>query len=258
MRASPRLAGLAGLAYATAALVAAEADARSCIRHAYEHMSVRRVDVLADGRSVAAPAELAAFDELLNSGGRGEALLFWEHDGDGSVGAKGFGEREAIEPSARQAAYIASWSQSVFRTSCGYSVPYTPILPGRYAFTADRSGSPISQGVVARALTVSGDRQRVTLDFAVGERSYVALYEVVCAEFRWEAEGRVCAPKEPHDDSAPPEVPRSAPERPAPDPEPAPPAHAEPRGCAIDPPAPAAALVVFVFVALVVARRRQR
>lgn len=258
---------LAACALAIASLASGDAAGRSCISHAYEHMELRRLDVRERGALVEAPASLPAFDQLLNSGERGKSVLLWEHEGDWSAGAKWFASREAIEPSATQAAYIEASASRVLQTSCGYPVVYTPILAGRYTFKEDHTGGATSQGIDARTVTVSADRQRVHLEFVLAEQRYTATYEVTCAYFDW-GEGRQCGPKEEHvdapflsaveaaaDDPPPPEPPRIDPPPPR---DPEPPAHAEPIGCAIAGSGFSATLALGGLALLLASARRRR
>ena len=176
-------------------LAPAAAEARSCIGHAYETMALQRLDVRAGGVSAPAPPGLAAFDELLNSGEGGASLLFWNHASDWERGAKWFASRQAIEPTPIQAQHIAEVAARDLKTSCGYMVDYTPILPGRYTYKEDHSGEPVSVGVDARSLEVTADRQRVIFTFVADGQEYEATYAVTCAHFDWEhKEPRRCGP----------------------------------------------------------------
>ena len=244
---------------------AAPAAAKSCIRHAYESMALRRLEVRADGRTVEPPPELGEFDELLNSGERGRALLFWDHDGDWRLAGKWFRGREASEASAVQRAWIEDRSARMLTTSCGYPVPYTPILPGRYRFSEEHvDGGKTSVGIDATHLVVAPDRQRVTLEFSAAGRAYEAIYEVTCARFEWEpGEADKCGPKEVHVD--PPPTPANEPasaeppkiEPPAPVAADAPPPVGA-RGCAVAPtggPVPGSLLLLGLVAALRRARR---
>jgi hypothetical protein len=246
----------ASLTLATAALwlPAPPTAARSCIDHAYEAMDLVRLEVRSGGAPVEAPPELGDFDELLNSGDQGRSLLFWDQDGDWQRAAKWFGVRKAIRPSPIQADYIEASSSRRLRTSCGYSVGYTPILPGRYTYVEEHAGDS-QTGLIAERLTVSADRQRVTFAFSVSGRAYEAIYEVTCAYFDWERDApRTCGPKEAHDDTTEPvfDPPTREPppiEPPTPDLAEAPPPIA-PRGCVVAPPEPLAALLLFGLLGL--------
>lgn len=239
-------------------LPAAPAAAKSCIRHAYEHMDLARLDVRSNNVLVEPPSELGAFDQLLNSGDLGKALLFQDRDGDWERARAWFRAREAIEPSVAQRDHIEDSAVRTLSTSCGYPVRYTPILPGRYVYSEEYGGGPSTGAILPRHLTVSADRQRVTFEFSLGARNYEARYEVTCAYFDWERDApRSCGPKEVHVDPAP--APASAPVSREP-PTISPPASAETppaaaRGCALAPTrAPTAALLI---LGLALLRRRR-
>ncbi|MFO0565649.1 MAG: hypothetical protein U0263_08305 [Polyangiaceae bacterium] len=179
------------------AAVGTRASAKSCVHHAYEHMDVELVDVRQAGKVVAAPPGLRPLDQALNSGEKGRGVLFWE------AKTMGFGKLYELDrvdpPTPKVLAYIESYRDRALRTECGSSVPYTPILPGRYVFSREHAdGATVSRGVERPVLTVAPGRAELVLDFGVLGVRYQATYRVKCAYFDWEAGGlsERCAPSE--------------------------------------------------------------
>jgi uncharacterized protein (TIGR03382 family) len=112
--------------------------------------------------------------------------------------------------------YIESWREQWLETACGYSVSYTPIVPGRYTFVEEHStGGKVSVGIDDPVLHISPDRQEATLEFSVKGVEYSAGYRITCAFFDWEDRGhKSCAmtgtPAVPPPGPAPPVEPEGA------------------------------------------------
>jgi hypothetical protein len=179
-----RLAVLAGTLFLTLAIPIHEARARSCIDHAYEHMDLERTGVFIGAKPVAAPPELGALDEALNSDNQGKGLLLW------AKSTMGFGKfytlTEPFTPDAAIAPWLTATAKRKLMTGCGYSVDCTPVLPGRYVFDQEHlGGERTSKGVDAPEVLVAPGRDRLELRFGVRGKRFRAEYAIRCAWFEW-------------------------------------------------------------------------
>lgn len=172
------------------------AIAKSCIGHAYEHMEVELVAVRHDGKIVPKPPALLPLDQALNSGAAGKGILFWRHEDMGF--AKFYQLERTDAPTPKVRAYLEAAATKRLKTSCGYDVAYTPILPGRYAFSEEHGdGAKTPKGIESPVLVVAPGRAELTLEFGVAGVRYEASYRVKCAHFTWEASDETqCAPME--------------------------------------------------------------
>lgn len=182
--------------------VARPAAAKSCIRHAYEHLDLQFEGVYEGDNAVEAPAALAQIDRLLNSENKGKNVLVWhqatrEH-------AKFYRLERALTATPAVAEYIEWNARRSLSTSCGNSAPYTPVLPGRYVFDQEHGdGSRTPRGLGEPEVFVAPGRDIVEIRGTVGERRLRAVYRVTCARFKWgESEANKCAPSEPTADLA--------------------------------------------------------
>lgn len=236
------------MALLAGALVPGRAESKSCIDHAYEQMDAELEGVTSGDKPVAPPPELKPLDRLLNSAEDGKWVLFT----DESYGHGKFYElAETVEPTPGVASYIESWSEQQLETACGYSVSYTPIVPGRYTFVEEHStGGKTSAGIDDPVLHISPDRRRATLEFSVKGVAYSAGYRITCAFFDWENRGqKSCAmtgtPATPPPGPAPPVEPDGG---------------AGCRSCSMQPAAPgsAGALALLVLTGALLLGRRRR
>ncbi|MEZ4453606.1 MAG: hypothetical protein R3B09_29395 [Nannocystaceae bacterium] len=137
-------------------------------------------------RVVETPPELAAYDQVVNDASQGrEAVLrnTATERGVRFVLTVAYARTQAVD------AYLSASSATPRRISCGYSVPVSPVLPGRYAQIG-----PSQPGSV---LLVSPGRERVELRVRAGARELRAVYPVVCARLAGDADTAPCAPSEP-------------------------------------------------------------
>jgi hypothetical protein len=164
--------------------VPARASARSCIRHAYETMTISLGGVFQGDKAVPRPPALLDLDELINSGDMGRGILLWQKQTMGF--AKFYKLRTPAPPTPEAARYIESVSKDKLKTACGYPVSYTPILPGVYPFEQEHSdGARVPRGVEDPVLSISADRKRATLEFSIAKVRYRAEYQVTRAYFSW-------------------------------------------------------------------------
>jgi hypothetical protein len=214
-------------------LTASRAAAMSCIDHAYERMAIQLAEVRRDDDVVERPPELGDLDEVLNSGERGRWILLWNKATMHPAKFYALAEEATATPTVKR--YIAAESERWLRTGCGYRVPYTPILPGRYVFQEEHAGGKTSRGIDEPVLYVRPGRGSLDLRFKIKGSSYRASYTVKCASFEWD-KGSSCAPSEPSEPAAasPAPPPTSTAPAPRPDPSAVPvePAPVRPGGCA--------------------------
>lgn len=179
--------------------VTARAAANTCIEHAYERMAIELTEVRRDGEVVAKPPELGDLDEILNSGDQGRGVLLWNRKTMNPAKFYRLNEEVAAIPLVKR--HIDAASARTLKTGCGYTVAYTPILPGRYGFKWEHSdGSKTSRAIDDPVVDVAPGRGTVALRFTLAGRAHQATYAVRCATFDWEDEERRdgrCAPSEP-------------------------------------------------------------
>ncbi len=147
-------------------------------------MDLERTGVFVGAKAVTPPPELGALDEALNSDNQGKGLLLWEK------ATMGFGKfytlTDAFTPDAAIAPWLTATAKRKLMTGCGYSVDYTPILPGRYVFDQEHlGGERTPKGVEAPEVLVAPGRDRLELRFGVRGRRFRAEYAIRCAWFEW-------------------------------------------------------------------------
>lgn len=221
--------------------VARPAAAKSCIRHAYETLDLQLEGVYEGDRRVGAPAALAGLDRMLNSGNEGKSVLVWNRAT--MAHAKFYRLTQPLEAAPAVAEYLKASAGRRLDTACGYSVGYTPVLPGRYAFDQEHSdGSTTPRDLAEPEVIVAPGRDVVEVRARIGERRLRAVYRVTCARFTWDkSETTACAPTEQTHDLAAAlasaegaaDKPSAGVEAPA---EPAAPMNVEPRGIERPPP----------------------
>lgn len=176
---------IVGLGVAWAARPAA---AMKCSTSIGEDLSLRLVGVYDGGRKIAAPPELRRIDALSNWE---LMVVLGEREKDGWAYRM---DRPLLAGWQVITHLRASQARKWVRTACGHSIPFMPVLPGRYVFEPDWDGEAVAAEVAASVVIVAPGRDRIELRIRVGGRPVRAVYRVVCAEFDvWGDEPKACA-----------------------------------------------------------------
>lgn len=164
------------------------AEAMKCSTSIGEDLSLRLVGVYDGGRKVAAPPELRRIDALSNWE---LMVVLGKREEDG----RAYRMDRPLRAGWGVITHLrASQARRWVRTACGYSIPFMPVLPGRYVFEPDWDGDPVAAEVAASVVIVAPGRDRVELRIRVGGRDVRAVYRVTCATFDTSGDGpKSCA-----------------------------------------------------------------
>lgn len=167
----------AGVAALTLTAWPRVSEAHSCIDHVAETFDLELLGVFNGTSPANAPEMVRQLDRLTNSAQKGlSVLVFRKSDWAFGKFYRLTSERQAT-PEVQKS--IDEMRRLRMKIRCGGSVPYTPIVPGEYAFDQEHdTGARQSVGIGSPLLTVSTDRKQVELTFTFANERLRAIYKV--------------------------------------------------------------------------------